>query len=77
MHSVRHSCAVNMLMSGASLTEIKNHLGHVKLGSTMVYLYLDLPKRRDVQKRFIEYTQSKLDNDTKINELIGKIKRKH
>ena len=43
----------------------------------MVYLYLDLPKRRDVQKRFIEYTQSKLDNDTKINELIGKIKRKH
>jgi hypothetical protein len=25
-------------MSGASLTEIKNHLGHEKLGSTMVYL---------------------------------------
>jgi site-specific recombinase XerD len=69
-HSFRHSCAVNMLMSGASLTEIKNHLGHDKLGSTMVYLHLDLPKRRDVQKRFIEYTQSDLNNDPKINELI-------
>ena len=69
-HSFRHSCAVNMLMSGASLTEIKNHLGHEKLGSTMVYLHLDLPKRRDVQKRFIEYTQSNLNNDPKINELI-------
>ena len=70
VHSFRHSCAVNMLMSGASLTEIKNHLGHEKLGSTMIYLHLDLPKRRDVQKRFIEYTQSNLNNDTKINELI-------
>jgi len=70
VHSFRHSCAVNMLMSGASLTEIKNHLGHEKLGSTMVYLHLDLPKRRDVQKRFIEYTQSNLNNDTKINKLI-------
>lgn len=69
-HSFRHSCAVNMLMSGASLTEIKNHLGHEKLGSTMVYLHLDLPKRRDVQKRFIEYVQSDLNNDPKINELI-------
>jgi hypothetical protein len=36
----------------------------------MVYLHLDLPRRRDVQKRFIEYTQSNLNNDTKINELI-------
>ena len=70
VHSFRHSCAVNMLMSGASLTEIKNHLGHEKLGSTMIYLHLDLPRRRDVQKRFIEYTQSNLNNDTKINELI-------
>jgi len=70
VHSFRHSCAVNMLMSGASLTEIKNHLGHEKLGSTMVYLHLDLPKRRDVQKRFIEYAQSDLNNDPKINELI-------
>jgi len=70
VHSFRHSCAVNMLMSGASLTEIKNHLGHENLGSTMIYLHLNLPKRRDVQKRFIEYTQSNLNNDPKINELL-------
>lgn len=70
VHSFRHSCAVNMLLSGASLTEIKNHLGHENLGSTMVYLHLNLPKRRDVQKRFIEYTQSNLSNDPNINDLI-------
>ena len=70
VHSFRHSCAVNMLMSGASLTEIKNHLGHENLGSTMVYLHLNLPKKRDVQKRFVEYTQLNLNNDPEINELI-------
>jgi len=43
----------------------------------MIYLHLNLPKKRDVQKRFIEYTQSNLNKDTKINELIGRIKRKH
>jgi integrase/recombinase XerD len=69
-HSFRHSCAVNMLQSGASLTEIKNHLGHENLGSTMVYLHMDIPKKREVQRRFIEYTQSNLDADQKINELI-------
>jgi len=69
-HSFRHSCAINMLSSGASLTEIKNHLGHEKLESTMVYLKLDISRKREVQKRFVEYTQSKLSHDPKIDELI-------
>ncbi len=70
VHSFRHSCAVNMLLSGASLTEIKNHLGHENLGSTMIYLHMNLPQKREVQKRFIEYTQSNLSDDSKIDELI-------
>ncbi len=69
-HSFRHSCAVNMLSSGASLTDIKNHLGHEKLESTMVYLKLNLSRKRHVQKKFIKYAQSILSDDSKIEELI-------
>lgn len=70
VHSFRHSCAVNMLLSGASLTQIKNQLGHENLGSTMVYLHLNLPKKIEVQKRFIRYTQSTLVADSKVDDLL-------
>jgi site-specific recombinase XerD len=69
-HSFRHSCAVYMLYSGSSLTEIRNHLGHEHVQSTMVYLHMDLSCKREVQKTFIEYTQSILMHDPKIEELI-------
>jgi len=69
-HSFRHSCAVNMLASGDSLSDIKNRLGHENIQSTMVYLHMDLTRRREVQKKFIEYTQSILTHDPKIEELI-------
>lgn len=69
-HSFRHSAAMNMLCSGASISDIKNRLGHEKLQSTMIYLHLDLSRRRQVQKKFIEYTQSILAGDPKIEELL-------
>jgi integrase len=69
-HSFRHSCAVNLLLSGASLTDIKNHLGHEKLESTMIYLHLNLQKKKEIQKRFIEYTRSSLGDDPVLNELL-------
>jgi site-specific recombinase XerD len=69
-HSFRHSCAINMLSTGASLTEIKNHLGHEKLESTMVYLKLNITRKKEVQKRFLEYIQSNLTQDPKIEKLI-------
>ena len=69
-HSFRHSCAVNMLLSGCSLTEIKNHLGHENLNSTMIYLHLDLSRKKEVQQKFLEYTRSRLKHDDKIDELI-------
>jgi site-specific recombinase XerD len=69
-HSFRHSCAVNLLRSGKAITDIKNHLGHENIQSTMVYLQMDLSRRQEVQKKFIEYTQSILTSDPKINELI-------
>ena len=69
-HSFRHSCAVRMLSCGGSLSDIKNHLGHENVQSTMAYLQIDLSRRREIQNKFIEYTQSNLYHDPKIEELI-------
>ena len=70
VHSFRHSCAVNMLYSGYSLSEIRNHLGHEDIQSTSIYLHLDLNRKREIQKKFIEYMQSVLTHDPKIEELL-------
>lgn len=71
VHSFRHSCAVNMLASGYPVSDIKNRLGHRSVESTMDYLQIDLSGKRDIQKKFIEYTQSKIKNDKKIEDLIN------
>ena len=75
-HSFRHSCAIAMLCRGKSLSDIKNRLGHDNIQSSMIYLKLDLTHRKQVQKRFIEYTRSHLTEDPKINELIDWENRK-
>jgi hypothetical protein len=59
-----------MLLSGSSLSEIKNHLGHENVESTMVYLHMDLTRRRQIQNKFIEHTRSVIAQDAKIDELI-------
>jgi site-specific recombinase XerD len=75
-HSFRHSCAIRMLCRGMPISDIKNRLGHENIQSTMIYLKLDLTHRKQVQKKFIEYTQSVLKDDPKIDELIDWENRK-
>ena len=70
VHSFRHSCAMNMLASGYSVSDIKNHLGHEDIQSTMVYLQMDLSHRRKTQRKFTEYTRSVLVRNADIDELI-------
>lgn len=70
VHSLRHSCAVHMLARGASAADVKNRLGHDNLQSTMTYLHMDLTLRRHIQKRFINYMQSVITLDPKIEELL-------
>ena len=59
-----------MLTTNHSVDDIKNHLGHEDIKSTMVYLRLDLSRRREVQKRFIDYMHSKIRNDPKLDDLV-------
>ena len=71
VHSFRHSCAMNMLGTGASITEIRNRLGHENINSTMVYLKMELRQKREVQKQFLQYTQTLLSDDPKIKEVTA------
>jgi len=71
VHSFRHACAVNMLSSGFSIPEIKNHLGHQHTDSTMIYSHLEMSYKREVQKKFYEHTQSIIPQNMKIEELIN------
>jgi site-specific recombinase XerD len=70
VHSFRHACAMNLLASGKSVLDVKNHLGHENVESTTIYLKMDLRTKRAAQKKFIEYGQSTLKHDPKIDELI-------
>lgn len=69
VHSFRHSCAMNMLVEGAAITDIQNRLGHASVNSTMAYLKMEMHHKRDVQKQFLQYTESILSDDPKITEL--------
>jgi integrase/recombinase XerD len=70
VHSFRHSCAVNMLYRGESVSDIKNHLGHDNVQSSTLYLHLDLKRKQQAQDRFVQHMQSVLVDDHKIDELL-------
>ena len=70
VHSFRHSCAVRMLSDGHPVSDIRNKLGHEDIQSTMVYLQLDLAKRKKIQKQFIQYVQSNVTQNPEIDALI-------
>ncbi len=70
VHSFRHSCAVNMLLSGKTLTDIQNRLGHENIQSTTVYTHMDLTRKQAVQNKFIAYMKSNIAEDPKITEWV-------
>jgi site-specific recombinase XerD len=70
VHSFRHSCAIKMLTDGHSVSDIRNKLGHEDIQSTMVYLQLDLAKRKKIQQQFIQHVQSNVTQNPEIEELI-------
>ena len=76
VHGFRHSCAVQMLAQGRSLSDIKNHLGHESIESTKVYLHMDMRSKRKVQEKYFEYLQSTLKHDPKLEDLIAWENRK-
>lgn len=70
VHCFRHSVAVHMLMMEKPISDIKNHLGHEDIKSTMVYLKIDQSKRKEVQSKYIDHMKQVIEDDDKINDLI-------
>jgi site-specific recombinase XerD len=70
VHSLRHSRAVDLLYQGEAITNIQNRLGHDNVQSTTIYLHLDMNRKRHIQKRFINYMQSLLTADPKIEQIL-------
>jgi len=70
VHSFRHSRAMDLLYQGKAITDIQNWLGHDNVQSTTLYLQLDLNRRRHIQKQLIDYMQSDLAIDHKLDELL-------
>ena len=40
LHQIRHACATHLLTSGASVREVQELLGHVKINSTQTYTHI-------------------------------------
>jgi site-specific recombinase XerD len=51
LHQFRHTCASDLLESGAGLHEVQKILGHQVISSTMRYLHISDPQRREAITR--------------------------
>jgi integrase/recombinase XerD len=60
-----------MLCAKEPVSDIKNRLGHENIQSTMTYLQMDLTHKRSIQEQFMRYSQSLLNPDPRLEELIG------
>ncbi len=50
LHQFRHSCASDLLASGASLAEVQRILGHSSVATTVRYLHIADPERHEAMK---------------------------
>lgn len=50
LHQFRHTCASDLLASGASIAEVQRILGHTTVSTTMRYLHIADPERHEAIK---------------------------
>jgi len=51
LHQFRHTCASDLLESGANLAEVKRILGHRHISTTVRYLHITDPQKTEAVKR--------------------------
>ena len=50
-HALRHTCATDLLRSGANLADVRTMLGHASVKTTSIYLASDASRQEDVVAR--------------------------
>lgn len=50
-HDLRHTCASHLIMRGASLKEVQEHLGHTNIATTNRYLHLTEEAKKETASR--------------------------
>jgi site-specific recombinase XerD len=55
-HTLRHSCAIHMLMNGSDIYDVQSHLGHTSVTTTIQYY------GQFGHKDWIEKTRDRLEN---------------
>jgi len=50
-HALRHTCATELLRSGANLADVRTMLGHASIKTTSIYLSSDAQRQEDVVAR--------------------------
>lgn len=71
-HTLRHTCATQLLASGAQLHEIREILGHTKYDTTLIYTHIP---QEVLRKRIDRMTEQKQTFITKIKHLLVPPKR--
>ncbi len=61
-HALRHTCATELLRSGATLADVQRLLGHASVKTTSIYLASDEERQEDVIARR-ERGRLRLDED--------------
>lgn len=51
LHQFRHTCASDLIAAGVRLPEVQRILGHSGIGTTMRYLHIADPERREAMAR--------------------------
>jgi integrase len=56
-HDLRHTCASHLIMNGAGLKEVQEHLGHKNISTTNRYLHLTEEAKRKTAARLTGLTE--------------------
>jgi site-specific recombinase XerD len=68
--SFRNTKVMDMLQEGKSLADVRNHLGHDSMQSTIIYTHMSIKRKRQIQRKLIRYMDSTLSEDPKLNQLL-------